>query len=168
MHASIVSGPQRALPYLMILLGLSASPARVVAQDASANGDERKVSAGVYTAAQATRGESSYKVNCVSCHATSDYMGETFQLSWVTRTAFDLFDVIRSQMPEDNPGILPRQEYVDIVAYIFSLNRYPVGSADLPGDDASLKKVRIDGPAKFSAGTDRTSTVRHPIVGRPR
>jgi hypothetical protein len=122
----------------------------------------------VYTAAQATRGENSYKVNCVSCHATSDYMGETFELSWITRTAFDLFDVIRSQMPEDNPGILPRQEYVDIVAYIFSLNKYPVGSADLPGDDASLKKVRIDGPAKFGAATDRTSTVRHPIVGRPR
>jgi mono/diheme cytochrome c family protein len=116
------------------------------AQDSAATNGERKTTTGVFTTAQAARGENSYKVNCVSCHATSDYTGETFQLAWVTRTAFDIFDAIRSQMPEDNPGILPRQEYVDIVAYIFSLNSYPAGQSDLPSDDAALKKVRIDAP----------------------
>jgi mono/diheme cytochrome c family protein len=167
------SGRLRAVSYLTACiagLALVSATAHSQAQTQSppTNG-ERKVSAGVFTPAQATRGENAYKVNCVSCHATSDYMGETFQLAWLSRTAFDIFDVIRSQMPEDNPGILARQEYVDIVAYIFSLNRYPAGSADLPGDDDSLKKVRIDAPPpKFGSSDVRTGTVRHPIVGRPR
>jgi mono/diheme cytochrome c family protein len=166
MHPIPVFGRRRAARFLVLTFSLLVAASTGEAQET--NGD-RKVSTGVYTAAQATRGENAYKVNCVSCHATSDYTGETFQLSWLTRTAFDIFDVIRSQMPEDNPGILARQEYVDIVAYIFSLNKYPAGSADLPGDDAALKKVRIDAPpAQFGASGGRAPAVRHPVVGRPR
>lgn len=143
---------------------LAAGPAQ--AQDSTGGPTERKASAGVYTPAQATRGEGSYKVNCVSCHATSDYTGETFQLAWVSKTAFDIFDVIRSQMPEDNPGILARQEYVDIVAYILSLNTYPAGAADLPSDDDSLRKVRIDMPPGQLAATGTVPRVHPPPPAR--
>jgi mono/diheme cytochrome c family protein len=153
---------QAALPAFLSVLLLTS---RLGAQDTAAPPAERKVSSGVYTSAQAARGENAYKVNCVSCHATSDYTGETFTLAWVTRTAFDIFDVIRTQMPEDNPGILARQEYVDIVAYIFSLNRYPAGQADLPSEDAALKKVRIDSlPAGLAQGTMRPHRAPHPRV----
>lgn len=116
------------------------------AQDTAAAAAERPTSSGVYTEAQAARGEGAYKTSCQSCHAKSEYTGDKFKTAWVSKTAFDIFDVIRTQMPEDNPGSLERAQYVDIVAYIFSLNAFPVGAAELPGDDAGLKKVRIVAP----------------------
>lgn len=113
--------------------------------------DERPASSGVFTEAQAARGLGAYRTSCESCHAKSEYTGDKFKVAWVSKTAFDIFDVIRTQMPEDNPGSLERQEYVDIVAYIFSLNAYPVGSGDLPADDDALRKVRIDNPPEPGA-----------------
>lgn len=125
--------------------GLLASMALSSVAVAQGNGD-RSTAAGVYTDAQARRGEQTFQVYCVSCHAPSDYTGDTFKLSWVSQSAFDLFESIRTQMPEDAPGSLQRQEYVDVVAYIFSLNKYPAGSAELPSDEAGLKKIKIDAP----------------------
>ncbi len=116
------------------------------AQDTAAASAERPTSSGVFTEAQAARGEGAYKTSCQSCHAKSEYTGDKFKTAWVSKTAFDIFDVIRTQMPEDNPGSLERAQYVDIVAYIFSLNAFPVGSTELGGDDAALKKVRIVAP----------------------
>lgn len=129
-------------PALMAVAALSVVLPPVAAQS---NGD-RSTMSGVYTDGQARRGEETYKVYCVSCHSPKDYSGDTFKTNWVSRRAFDLFETIRSQMPEDAPGSLQRQEYVDVVAYIFSLNGFPTGSAELVPDDAELKKVKIDAP----------------------
>lgn len=57
---------------------------------------------------------------------------------------FDLVELIRTTMPNDNPGQLPKQDYVDIVAYILNLNGYPQGPTDLVADDMILQKVKID------------------------
>lgn len=155
---------------LPVLLGLLVS-GRVVAQDSSAAAPaERKVSTGVFSSAQASRGETVFKVTCISCHAESDYQGEQFALDWVTKTAFDLFDSIRTLMPDDDPGILPRQEYLDVTAYIFSLNKYPTGEADLPGDDDGLKRIRIDAPpgSGLALGTRSRAASPHPVVRRTR
>jgi len=51
---------------------------------------------------------------------------------------------LRQTMPNDEPGKLSHQQYVDVVAYLFKLNGYPAGTRPLPNDDAELKKVRID------------------------
>ncbi|NUQ11023.1 MAG: c-type cytochrome [Gemmatimonadaceae bacterium] len=148
---------------ILFVSGMALIPAVGLAQDAG----ERPVSTGVFSEAQAARGLGAYRTSCESCHAKSEYTGDKFKVAWVSRTAFDLFDVIRSQMPEDNPGSLERQEYVDIVAYIFSLNAYPAGSAELPADDDGLKKVRIDNPpggAPAAARSGRRLTP-HPRIG---
>jgi len=152
-----------------LLVVLATTP--VSAQDsAAAVPAERKVSGGVYSAAQASRGENVFKVTCISCHAESDYQGEQFQLDWVTKTAFDLFDSIRTLMPDDDPGILAREEYLDVTAYIFSLNRYPTGESDLPGDDDGLKLIRIDAPpgTGLALGTGTRKVSPHPVVRRAR
>ena len=99
---------------------------------------------GAYTEAQAARGEATYRANCTSCHATSAYTGDAFVRAWDTRTAFDLFELIRTTMPIDNPGRLSREQYADIVAYLFKLNRLPAGDRPLPADDEGLKQVRIE------------------------
>ncbi|MFN2563728.1 MAG: cytochrome c [Gemmatimonadaceae bacterium] len=99
---------------------------------------------GAYTEAQAARGEATYRANCTSCHATSAYVGDAFVRAWDGRTAFDLFELIRTTMPIDNPGRLSREQYADIVAYMFRLNRLPPGGSPLPADDEGLKQVRIE------------------------
>jgi len=129
------------------MVALISVAAAAQAQDsAAAAAAERAATSGVFSDAQATRGEGVYRTSCQSCHAKTEYTGDKFKVAWVSKSAFDLFDVIRSQMPEDNPGSLDRAQYVDVVAYILSLNAYPPGSGDLPGEDDALKKVRIDNP----------------------
>jgi mono/diheme cytochrome c family protein len=154
-----------ALPFVVV--GLLVMTATARAQDSAAASAERPTSSGVYTQAQAARGEGAYQTSCQSCHAKSEYTGDKFKVAWVSKTAFDIFDVIRSQMPEDNPGSLERAQYVDIVAYIFSLNAFPAGSADLPGDDAALKMVRIVAPLSSFASDAlkaRPRATSHPRV----
>ena len=131
-----------------VALGLAGSLAGVAnAQDsAAAAAAERPLTSGVFSQKQAERGEGVYKTSCQSCHAKSEYTGDKFKVAWVSKTAFDIFNTIQTQMPEDNPGSLERQEYVDVVTYIFSLNAYPAGENDLPADDEGLKKVKIDNP----------------------
>jgi mono/diheme cytochrome c family protein len=148
MHLSHLSmtGPAAVAGLLALV-----APVQSGAQDSSANGGgERPVSAGVYTDAQAKRGAEVFLVNCVSCHSTKDYTGETFKVAWVSRSAFDIFDQIRKLMPEDNPGILTAQQYADVVAYMFSLNGYPAGQAELPAQDEPLKRMKIDAPPRPS------------------
>lgn len=117
------------------------------AQDtAAAAAPERPATSGVFSTKQAERGEGVYRTSCQSCHAKSEYTGDKFKVAWVSKSAFDVFDQIRTTMPEDNPGSLERQQYVDVVAYIFSLNAYPAGANDLPGEDDGLKKIKIDNP----------------------
>jgi quinoprotein glucose dehydrogenase len=104
----------------------------------------KSVLQGAYSEAQAATGEDVYRLNCTSCHNSSILSGRTFQLAWAGRTAFDLYDRLRTTMPLDDPGRLSEQEYVDIVAYLFKLNGYPAGQTALPPARERLKQLRID------------------------
>ena len=140
-----------------------AAPVR--AQDSAAAAPaERPATSGVFSQTQAERGEGTYKTSCQSCHTRSEYTGDKFKVGFVSKTAYDMFNQIRTEMPEDNPGSLERQEYVDVVAYIFSLNAYPAGEADLPADDEGLKKVRIDNPPGGLASLLAARPKAHPRV----
>ncbi|MGH7506416.1 MAG: c-type cytochrome, partial [Longimicrobiales bacterium] len=99
---------------------------------------------GVYTAAQAKSGRSAFRENCSGCHASSQFAGPTFQRSWSGRALYDLFEMIRTRMPDSNPGSLSRKTYAEIIAYLFSLNGYPAGSAELPSQADPQKRIRIE------------------------
>jgi len=151
--------------FSLVLTALAMPAIRVSAQDSAAAAPaERPLTSGVYSEKQVERGEGVYKTSCQSCHAKTEYTGDKFKVAWVTRTVFDIFDTIRSQMPEDNPGSLERQEYVDVVAYIFSLNSYPAGANELPTDDDGLKKIRIDNPPASTASRPMPRGTAHPRV----
>ena len=139
-------------------------PAAANAQDTATAAAERPLTSGVFSQKQVERGEGVYKTSCQSCHATSEYTGDKFKVAWVSKSVFDIFNTIRTQMPEDNPGSLERQEYVDVVTYIFSRNAYPVGENDLPADDEGLKKVKIDNPPGALALKTASRVIRHPRV----
>jgi len=46
-------------------------------------------------------------------------------------------------MPDDDPGSLPRQNYIDVLTYILDLNDFPAGSADLMADTERLDLLII-------------------------
>ena len=80
---------------------LIAGIARAQSTDSTAG---KSVWQGVYTEEQATRGDTEHQNNCSSCHGTEKYSGDAFTKNWVGRTVFDLFDQIKTTMPDDNPG----------------------------------------------------------------
>lgn len=106
------------------------------------------VNLGVYTAAQADRGAAVFKSTCTACHDTAKFTGADFLAGWTGKPLHDLFDLMHSTMPEDNPGSLKPQQYADVVAYFLQLNGYPVGKEELKPDAAALKSIKFDKPGK--------------------
>ena len=121
------------------------------AQDSSTSGT-RSVWDGVYTEDQAKRGEASYKIGCSSCHGeTMKGAGESpalagmkFMSNWSGLPLSDLYERIRRTMPQDNPARITRQQKVEILAYILSMNKFPSGNTDLPRQPELLRLIRIE------------------------
>ncbi len=116
-------------------------PASMAAQDTLATTSSTLDS--VFSASQADKGAQTYKKNCTACHAPAAYTGLRFKRVWSGRSVYDFFDLIRTTMPDDNPGKLSRGEYADIMAYLLKLNGLPTGEKDLPDDDERLKAIKI-------------------------
>jgi len=121
-------------------------------QVASAAQQPKTVADGVYTREQAERGKKGYTVFCEGCHA-ADLSGNNSGDSGAPPLRRDgfmagsdanaLLTKISQTMPFDAPGSLPKNDYLDILAYIFQENGFPAGSAPLPGDAAQLGAIRI-------------------------
>ena len=105
---------------------------------AAAQTPTRSVTDGVYTAAQAIRGRALYEEKCVNCHAK-----RMWGQDWPEKSVFDVYDVVKNFMPEDNPGSLSAPQTRDVVAYILQTNRLPAGKGELPEADADLKQIRL-------------------------
>ena len=127
-----------------MMLGFGFSAATLVAQD-GVEEDMRSTLEGVYTAEQAERGEKLMWDICAECHFEEDYTGP-FMQDWIGASVWGLFDSIWSTMPEDNPGSLNPEEYVDILAFLLRMNDYPTGEEALPADLSLLESIRIPGP----------------------
>jgi hypothetical protein len=67
-----------------------------------------------------------------------------FLESWSGKPLHTLYDVMRTTMPEDNPGSLSQQQYADLVAYLLELNGFPAGTSELAGTDESMNDVRVE------------------------
>ena len=102
----------------------------------------RTTADGVYTAEQAERGKDGYKAACAGCHALDYYQGPAMK-PWDGAPLFNLYDVMATTMPQSNPGSLKRREYLDLLAYILSLNDMPAGGEELPEAPEALKKIAI-------------------------
>ncbi len=109
---------------------------------------------GIYTDAQATRGERTYGRSCEPCHGP-DLAGDpvmeipalsldSFMTSWSGRSVKDLFDTMKRAMPKDKPGSLGTGQYVDVVAYLLQANKFPSGSRELPRTPEQLDGIVIE------------------------
>ncbi len=108
----------------------------------------RATRAGVYSAAQATRGRGIYQLNCASCHTPASHTGPLFTDKWEGRLLWELFHYVSESMPKSEPGSLTPREYAGVVAYLLKMNGMPAGASELPADSTVLKKIRIEIVAK--------------------
>jgi cytochrome c5 len=98
-----------------------------------------------YLPSQAARGEQVYNSTCGMCHAGGALVGEQFVATWKDRRVYDLYALVRSTMPLDNPGGLKDGEYLDVVAYLLKANRHASPGADsLKADTAAMRRTKID------------------------
>jgi mono/diheme cytochrome c family protein len=125
------------------------------ARDASAPDEARQDAAvapststmsGVYSAAQAARGEETYMAICVACHPRGTYSTAAFRTAWNGRPLSDLFDLVREKMPKSDPGSLTPAEYAQAIAYLLKINDVPAGEHELQPGGEGLKKIRIEWP----------------------
>ncbi|MDE2879552.1 MAG: cytochrome c [Gemmatimonadota bacterium] len=98
---------------------------------------------GVFSEEQATRGEDVFWNICAECHFEEDFGGPFIQ-SWVGASVKDLVDEIVATMPEDNPGGLPAEQYVDVVAYMFKINGMPTGEDELTAENLDAVEIEVD------------------------
>ena len=109
---------------------------------------------GVYTEVQAARGAESFAQNCAVCHGASlggvaeapALAGAQFVSDFNGLTVGDLFERMRTTMPLNNPGVLNRDQYADILAFILKSNGYPVGERELYRRSEFLNTIRFEAP----------------------
>ena len=131
-----------AIPVISLVWGLLGAP-----MPAAAEGES-----GLYSEDQASRGQRLYEQYCTSCHGPrlegspgAPLAGAAFLSRWADgqHTLHDLFYIIRTLMPYNEPGKLAKQQYADILAYVLKVNGYTAGSAELLPSAAVLKKVTL-------------------------
>ena len=113
------------------------------AQPEAASAAGRSVLDGVFTARQASRGDTRFQQVCAACHSISEFRGGRFRLVWVGRTVGELFQTVSTLMPEDDPGSLSAKEYSAIISYMLRENGYPAGEQELATDAPTLQDIRI-------------------------
>jgi mono/diheme cytochrome c family protein len=105
---------------------------------------------GVYTEAQAKRGEEIYFERCVRCHGptfqggtdgATALTGPTFNGNWNNVPLDQMLDRVRLTMPLDKPASLSRQQTADSLAFILSINKMPAGQTELPRQAEILNQI---------------------------
>ncbi|MEQ1898131.1 MAG: c-type cytochrome [Vicinamibacterales bacterium] len=107
--------------------------------------------AGVYTDAQAMRGEPLYVENCSMCHGLKlagtvlapPLAGPTFNAKWNRRALSLVFNILQTQMPLNLSGHLSPQQNAEVLAYMLRAGDHPSGAVDLPAGADALKAITI-------------------------
>lgn len=106
---------------------------------------------GVFSDAQAERGQGVILDACARCHSSTllggesspPLVGQEFWSKWKNGSLGDLFEKIQTTMPTDGPGKLRRSEYIAALAYILRANNFPSGEKPLPSDINVLSQIQM-------------------------
>ena len=105
---------------------------------------------GHYTAAQAQAGRTVYATNCALCHGANLQGGSapvlvggkfTKSLQSDPMTAPQLYEFITSHMPGGEPGVLGDAQFLQVFAFVLSMNGHPAG--DRPLSRQTLGEVKL-------------------------
>ena len=138
---------------MVIAVASSASHSSVRANQEPA---ARTTGSGIYTEAQAKRGEAVYARACASCHGRDllgegqapSLVGKDFNAEWTDQSMDGLFERTSISMPADAPGTLKPAEVADVIAFLLNKGNFPAGQTDLPSDAAALKQIRYAAPGR--------------------
>jgi cytochrome c len=144
-----------------ITLMLGAALACVTAIAGAQTAKPVSVWSGVYTQAQAQRGEEIHADVCAMCHgpklngASQSEMppspaiaGATFLRKYAGQNLAALFVIVRHTMPPDSPGTLTDQQSADAIAHMLAVSGMPAGDKELPFDAKSLAGIVIEAQPK--------------------
>ena len=118
---------------------------------------------GIFTEAQATRGAPLFDEQCIVCHGggiAPDLFGSGFNSRWDGSSMGELFSLVQTAMPQQQPGSLTSQQYTDIVAYLLHGGGFPAGQDPLQPDIDTLGLITFAAtrpPAPPSGARDVTS-----------
>jgi cytochrome c len=129
---------------------------------ASAQATPATIWDGVYSEAQARRGEQVFKTECSYCHKEDlsggffdDGLGRAPALAgqrafdssfidrWGGQTLGDMVATIAATMPQKRPASLTLDNYIDVATYLLSKNDVPHGASDLASDVDALGRIAI-------------------------
>jgi mono/diheme cytochrome c family protein len=142
--------PNQSLTEIVFASSAGAPSVRAQSQ-AQGQADMSTIWGGVFSDIQARRGEKVASTYCSGCHGPDlgggdsgpKLVGPIFLNKWNDKTVWDLFDWIKTSMPEDNPGSLSQESTANVIAYILEMNKVSSGTKDLPVDQAALSQIRI-------------------------
>jgi mono/diheme cytochrome c family protein len=139
-----------AVAVFVVVLCIGPSELPLVAQAPSG----KTVWSGVYSEAQAVRGETEYISKCASCHKEdlSGYQsilkGDRFMTEYREAALYRLFEKMKTTMPRGGAGSLTDRQYIDIVSFILKSNDFPAGADELKADDLQAVVVVGKGGAE--------------------
>jgi mono/diheme cytochrome c family protein/ABC-type amino acid transport substrate-binding protein len=104
----------------------------------------------LFTAAQAKDGMQKYSDNCAQCHGDRlegvsgpALTGKLFASDKANLSVGDILTFIAVNMPATQPGSLPPDDYVQVMAYILQQNGYPAGTTALEFEPGKASKVPL-------------------------
>ena len=132
-------------------------------------GQVRSLTEGVYSAAQAARGQQLYKAQCAACHGRAlegasgpPLTGDGFVSNWSARSLENLVDKIQKTMPFNLPGSLSKRQSTDLVTYVLQSGKFPSGQSEL--GEAGLAQIVFPIAPRVAnvAGTSRSLVEAQP------
>jgi mono/diheme cytochrome c family protein len=140
----------RWLGLVMVVVAGAVVGTSVAAQERTA----KSAWTGVYTDAQADRGEREYGRTCSHCHGLSlegdgsreipALVLDSFMRHWRGRPVQALFDTLMRSMPADDRGSMTPRMTADMIAYLLRANGAPAGDAQLPSERDALAALVFD------------------------
>lgn len=121
----------------------------------------RTVWGGVYTLNQVGHGQVEYRTHCGRCHKSdidaenrdARLIGNNFMERWREYDLESFFWYIKASMPRRNPESLSDKTYIDIMAYLLYLNKFPMGDEELTMDKLDGVQIEgLDGPRPVPGG----------------
>ena len=111
--------------------------------------------AGPFNAAQVEAGRTAYIDHCLMCHGAKlqglgeaqPLVGKDFVDLWGHDTAAELYTSVRIEMPQNDPGSLSDEMYLNLVAFLLHANGAKTGTVPLEPKSAVKIETIVTGVA---------------------
>jgi mono/diheme cytochrome c family protein len=161
-------------PVLRVALAVSAIVFLLAASIAIEAQAPRTLQDGVFSDAQAARGQALYAQRCAGCHGADltggaqapPLEGAAFRFKWRQEPLSALFIKIRYTMPPNaaDAAKLTAEQSADLVAHTLKSNRFPAGTADFAAADAATSSIGWP-PAPTAGEAPPNVAARYPPTG---